>query len=55
MALSNEQYNIIEREYDRRRNRHAYEWELRRQKIYEMMPELFSLEEELSDLAFEAA
>ena len=55
MPLSNEQYNIIEREYDRRRNRHAYEWELRRQKIYEMMPELFSLEEELSDLAFEAA
>lgn len=51
MALTNAQYNAIMREYDQQRLQHARELEKRIQEIYEKVPAIQALEQEITTLA----
>lgn len=51
MALKNDQYNRVLREYDERRLRNKYELDKRRQEAYQAIPKLKELEDELISLS----
>lgn len=51
MALTNSQYNKIMREYDRIRLKHAREQEERIQNVYETIPAIRELDQEITTLA----
>ncbi len=51
MALKNDQYNRILREYDERRFRSKYELDKRIQEVYEAIPRLREIEEEIISLS----
>lgn len=54
MALKNDQYNKILREYDERRFRNKYELDKRIQEAYQAIPKLKELEDELISLSAES-
>ncbi|MDD4112402.1 MAG: ATP-binding protein [Herbinix sp.] len=51
MALKNDQYNRILREYDERRFQNKYELDKRMQEVYQAVPQLKDLEDELISLS----
>lgn len=51
MAIKNDQYNQIVREYDNRQLQNRYELELRRKEVYQAIPKLKKLEEEMISLS----
>ena len=51
MSLTNSQYNEIMREYNQLKFRHARELEERVQEIYEKVPSIRELENEIASLA----
>ncbi len=51
MALKNDQYNRILREYDERRFQNKYELDKRIQEVYQAIPQLKDLEDELISLS----
>ncbi len=55
MSLSNSQYQAIMRIYNERQYQDRYEQELRRQEVYEKLPQVKEWEEELSTLAAQQA
>lgn len=54
MALKNDQYNRILREYDERRFQNKFELDKRREEIYRLIPKIKELEEQLISLSAES-
>lgn len=54
MALKNDQYNRILREYDERRFQNRYELDKRREEVYRIIPKIKELEEQLISISAES-
>lgn len=55
MALKNDQYNQILREYDNKRFQHKFEQDRRRNEVFDIIPELKQLEDEIITLSAQSA